>query len=299
MRVIALTVVTAAAFGLARAEVPLSYAKTGHATVPVTIGGGQPVELVLDTGAEGTALYAAFADSLRLKPIAGRTDPLVGQTGETTTPIVMLPRLSVDGHAVPPLEAVVLTDRADGVALAGILGADVLARFLVEIDFPAQRFALHPATAEPGAIMGPGATSLDVTLDEAKFAHLPVGVGVATAEAVLDTGARKTRINWKLAGLLGLRRDSPGLVDAEAIQGATNNPVATKQGVIGTVVIGPFAVRDARALIVDLPVFDYFRIADRPAMILGLDLLQDAHVLVDYGRHRLWIERRMAQSPVS
>ena len=276
----------------AAAEVPLSYAASGHATVPVRIGEGAPHEFVLDTGAEGTALYSRFAKELGLQPVAGKSEKLIGQTGNTTVPIVQLAALSVDGRNMPLIEAAVLPDRADGVPLAGILGADVLAGSLVELDFRNHRVALHDPAADPRALLGPGSFSLDVSLDAARFIRFPVRVRGTLATAVLDTGARKTRINWKLASELGIRSGSPGIDDAETIQGATNNPVTTKTGVIGAGNDGhihgtrcPGADRRPAGL-------GTFGIADGPAMILGLDLLQDARLLIDYRRARLWIEPR-------
>jgi predicted aspartyl protease len=258
--------------------------------VPVQIARGAPHEFVLDTGAEGTALYTRFAGELGLQPIAGKSEKLVGQTGDTTVPIVRLAELSVDGRSMPVIEAAVLPDRADGVPLAGILGADVLAGWLVDIDFRKHRVALHDPAADPRSLLGPGSFSLEVSLDAARFMIFPVAIRGTVATAVLDTGARKTRINWRLAGQLGIRPDSPGIDDAETIRGATNNPVTTKTGVIGAVTMGAFTVPDARVLIVDLPVFESFGIAGVPAMILGLDLLQNVRLLIDYRGARLWIE---------
>lgn len=107
-----------------RAEVPLSIAASGHATVPVEIEGLGVFEFVLDTGAEGTAVYSPFEIEHDL-PLRAETEALQGQTGSAPVRMASLPPLKIDGLLAEDIAAVVLEPRADGVPLAGIIGHDV------------------------------------------------------------------------------------------------------------------------------------------------------------------------------
>ena len=117
---------------------------------------------------------------------------------------------------------------------------------------------------------------------------IPVTIGDVTATAVLDTGARKTRINWKLGTLLGLDPAKPAKGDT--IQGATNKAIETGATSVSNVQLGDRALIDAPVLVADLPVFEAFGVADRPAIILGLDWLTETRMVIDFPARRVWFE---------
>ena len=110
------TCLALAALGLGAplcAEVPLSIAESSHATVPVELEGLGAFEFVLDTGAEGSALYSPFE---AVHGLALHTDreQLQGQTGSAAARLAALPPLQVDGLNAEKILAVVLEPRADG-----------------------------------------------------------------------------------------------------------------------------------------------------------------------------------------
>src|SRR5262245_20649103 len=118
-----------------RAEVPLTIAETGHATVPVEIEGLGTFAFVLDTGAEGTAIYSPF-DADHGLPLRLEVEELIGQTGSAAVRLARLPPLRVDGMRAQNIEAVLLEPRADGVPLPGIIGLDVFGRATLDFDLP-------------------------------------------------------------------------------------------------------------------------------------------------------------------
>jgi predicted aspartyl protease len=274
------------------AEVPLSYAVSGHPTVPALVGRQGPYQFVFDTGAEGTAVYSWFARELGLEPMEGKAETLQGQTGSASAELVRLPALSVDGRSVSNLEAVVLPDRADGVPLPGIIGLDLMGTYVVEFDAPSGRVALHPAGTHATTLGGTSMKATKAVRLAGGLLGIPVAINGARGLAVLDTGARDTRINWRFARAAGLHPGSVTLKDDGAIQGATNNAVAAKRGIVGTVELGGIRRKAVSARVVDLPVFQAFGVADRPAMILGMDLLKDIHLVADFPNATVWMVQR-------
>jgi len=264
----------------AAAEVPIEIAATGHATVPVE-GGFGVRQFVFDTGAEGSAVYADFADEVGFK--SAGSEELQGQTGAANVPLVKLERLTLDGTTKAPLEAVKLDPRADGVPLAGIVGLDMFGDRTVDFDMPQKRLALLAPGQRPVAGEGIVATP---TLGN--LLTIPVRIGGVTSTAVIDTGARKTRINWKLGKLLGL--DPEKVAKGDVIQGATNKAIETGATKITDVHLGDRALADAPVLVADLPVFEAFGVADRPAIILGLDWLDGTRMVIDFPARRVWFE---------
>ena len=106
---------------------------------------------------------------------------------------------------------------------------------------------------------------------------------------MLDTGARKTRINWRLGRLLGL--DAASLPPGDVIQGATNSAVVSSAATVREVRFGGVLLASAPVLVADLPVFELFGVADRPAVIFGLDWLTTTRLIVDFPARRIWFSR--------
>jgi hypothetical protein len=264
----------------AGAEVPIRIAATGHATVPVE-GSFGVRQFVFDTGAEGSAIYADFADEARLAPSG--SERLQGQTGAADLPLVRLAKLTLDGTTRSALDVVRLDRRKDGVALAGIVGLDLFGDRTIDFNLPGRRLALLPPGQRPAGLAGDGVAA---TPTVGMLLTIPVRIGTVTAAAVIDTGARKTRINWKLGRLLGL--DPERIARGDTIQGATNRAIETGATRVTDVHLGDRMLADAPVLVADLPVFDVFGVADRPAIILGLDWLETSRMVIDFPARRVW-----------
>ena len=268
------------------AKVPLVIAPTGHATVPVT-GDFGVRQFVFDTGEEGTAVYADFADSAGLS-LTG-TESVQGQTGATDLPLVQLRTITLDGVRKGPIKASKLARRADGVSLAGIVGLDVFADRTVDFDLPRKQLSLLARGRRP---VGLRSQPVQATTTVGMLLTVPVRIGEVTATAVIDTGARKTRFNWALGKQLGW--DPAKLGEGDTIQGATNNAVPTRNATVPSAELGSRRLINAPALVADLPVFEAFGVADRPAIILGLDWLESTRMVIDFPALLVWFEAPQA-----
>jgi predicted aspartyl protease len=266
----------------AAAEVPVKIAPTGHATVPVVSTFGVR-QFVMDTGAEGSAVYADFAEAVGL--VSTGNTMLQGQTGSSDVPVVQLHDLTLDGVRKGPIEALLLPRRADGVRLAGIVGLDVFGDRTLDFDLPNRRVSLLPPHTRPLIV---SAVPVVASPTVGNLLTVPVKIGAVSATAVIDTGARKTRINWALARLLGL--DASALDKGETVQGATNRAVETGATRLHDVRLGSRRLADAPALVADLPVFKAFGVAGKPAVILGLDWLEGTRMIIDFPARLVWFE---------
>src|SRR5204863_1872891 len=106
----------------------------------------------------------------------------------------------------------------DGVRLAGIVGLDVIGDRTLVFDLPRHRVSLLPSGHRPSGVMGRATRASTIA---GGLLTIPVKVGSLTAIAVIDTGARKTRINWALGRLLNL--NPAKLVRGITIHAATIN----------------------------------------------------------------------------
>jgi len=59
---------------------------------------------------------------------------------------------------------------------------------------------------------------------------------------------------------------------------------------VADVHLGGRMLADAPVLVADLPVFEAFGVADRPAIILGLDWLDKTRMVIDFPGRQVWFE---------
>ncbi|HEX7832042.1 MAG TPA: aspartyl protease family protein [Thermoanaerobaculia bacterium] len=135
-----------------------------HVYIPVEIA-GKTVSFVVDTGAEASVIDAGTAKSLGLTGTGSIEARGNGEQTVSAQPIPK-PQLTVAGLTLPLETMYAVPLRAlwprEGRALEGILGHDVLSRFVVEVDYAASRVRLH----DPERFTPPsGATTLPMTYD--------------------------------------------------------------------------------------------------------------------------------------
>jgi predicted aspartyl protease len=270
--------------GVAHADVPLSRAASGHLTAPVRIGTGAEAPFVVDTGAEGCALYEGFARERGLLSLGSET--VSGQTGAASVPLVKAPSMTLDGMRVGALGCVVLPARPDGVPLAGIVGADVLARFVVVYDLRRMTLSLHGGAQHGQALVSPRARLVDARRLDGGLLAVPVRLNSARGVAVIDTGARRSVFNTRFAEAAGVASLGP----AEMLHGAAAIPQQLQGGKLGAFELAGRTTPQIEGRVADLEVFETFGLAHSPAMILGLDRLGGQRLVIDYPRNRIWFD---------
>lgn len=268
----------------ANAEAPLSFSTSGHVVAPVSIGGEDQYLFVVDTGAEGSAVYARFAREVKLE-LAGQ-EQIVGQTGAAALPLRRITRLKVDGRTVGPIVASELPDRPDGAVMAGIIGLDVLGSYLVDFDLPSASLALLDGVEADTLIawLGPAASARTVT---GGLLAVQVEVNGVTGWGVIDTGARETRINTRFANLAKVEEDKAAA--ATTVHGATNSASTLQPGRTRTVRMLGKELGETSIRIADLPIFETFGLQDEPAMIIGADYLGRFRLVIDFPTRRVWL----------
>jgi predicted aspartyl protease len=279
------------------AEVPLTFDDSTYAVVPVTIGGKVGLPFVLDTAAGRSVLTPWARDTLGLTE--GDTVTVTGASGQATYPTLRLDSLQIGGQVVRDLAGLPVVDlsrlKQSDIRYAGILGNDVLRRFDVVYDLPDRRLRLYPIGSDSTTSV-PGLDALQrlpfgpvPVYEGSGFVKFPLAVGTGTAEAVLDTGAPQSIFNWRAAALDGLTKETARR-RAEGTRGLTfREQTDTYLYTFENVQAGPVRLAPREVRVADLPVFQRLRLADRPAIILGNDLLADRRVVIAYSTNTLHI----------
>jgi predicted aspartyl protease len=250
-------------------------------TVPVLINGKGPYRFIVDSGATRTVISSRLAAALGLPP-AGRV-PLHSVGGESEVAAVRIDSLYVGALPAKAIVAPVLDEANLGGA--GILGIDTLAHKQVVIDLVRRSMSVERAdkTATPAA-----ANEIVVT-GRSRFGQLVLAdadVAGQRVYAIVDTGSMVTIGNMVLHDkLVRRKRAAPRPV---TITDVTGRQIAASYAPASDLRLGAFHMRNVVIAFDDAHVFERFSLTRKPAMLLGMDMLQAFdRVSIDFARRRV------------
>jgi Aspartyl protease len=163
--------------------------------VPAGIN-GQWVRLVVDTGAERTTIAASSAKRLGLPRDARHTTRSLGVGGSSTSNDATIGRLVLGGVHFP-LERIAVgsfkLQNERGLNADGLLGADILLAFDMDINVPGGELTLYRARRCPAARLPWQEPAVEITGVNARKDRLliPFDLDGANGLAILDTGAQR------------------------------------------------------------------------------------------------------------
>jgi len=265
---------------------PLTRQPSGHWSAPVIVNGLGPFEFVVDTAASGSAVFPALRERLALKGAEQGRSQVHGASGVQSFELFPLQSLSLDGRRRDRLVAVGLNGIANDNVTGGIVGADLLSHYVAEFDFPAGQLRLH----DPGTELAGNWGSVPFTLNRTRFVVLQGRLDGRPVTMILDTGARRTIVNWAAAEQAGVTKESDGFRPAESVGGATEHRTPALLRDFRSLSAGELDLGGQAITIAELPVFAQLGI-NGPAMILGLDRLRALRIAIDYPRGRLLFQR--------
>ncbi|MEA3013620.1 MAG: hypothetical protein QOD42_2165 [Sphingomonadales bacterium] len=260
---------------------PIRLLPTGHMAATVRVNGEGPFEFIVDTAASVSAVFPSLRARLALA--GGGTRAVNGASGTQAFGIFRLERIDIDGRSALGVDALGLDGIPEDRISAGILGADLLSRFIVEFGLPGGQLRLH----DPGTALAGLWREVPFRLNGVRFAVLDGRLDGQPVTMILDTGARRTIVNWRAAQAAGMARDAADLLPDEPVRGATNHRTVAVKRDFASLAAGPIRLSAAAITIADLPVFGQLGLAGRPSMILGIDRLRRLRFAVDYPRRRL------------
>lgn len=270
---------------------PLEILPSGHPVVQVRIDGAGPKRFVIDTAASTTTIAPRLrADMPAL--VARKADtPLNGASGAVDVELTNVQSLEAAGQLFKGPELLLLPPGpVDNLGVDGILGADLIADYAVELDMPGRIWRMTKRA--DAAMLAGHATSVPFTLDAQRAPRLTIKVNGIEVPAVLDTGARGTILNWAAARALGITPDTPGLIKGSDVKGASSHGTQSYKLMLRDLTIGTEVMAGREVRIADLPVFGALGYkAGEPAVILGINFFADRRILIDHPAHTLHLSR--------
>jgi predicted aspartyl protease len=253
-----------------------------HATVD-----GSPVTLILDTGAERSLLSDRAALRLGLPRGTGAPTQVtglgaVGDAADATTRLVAFGGVSFAGRSV--LVGTLAFPALGDVTPDGLLGADLLAHYDIDLDLPANRMVLYrardcPETGPPWAAAGAVLQAQRSTRD-----HLivPIRLNGIVLGATVDTGSEVTVLGTRAAARLGLAAPALARDIVIPVRGVTADGTMRIHR-FGELRLGPLQFR--RPLIAVAPLPDFVGDA-----LLGIDVLRTRRVWLSWSSERMWLQ---------
>ena len=255
-------------------------------TVPVLINGKGPFRFIVDSGATRTVISSALATQLGL-PSAG-TVPLHSVGGESEVPAVHIDSLYVGALPAKEIVAPVL-DEANLGGL-GILGIDTLQNKKVVIDLVHRAMSVEPADK----YTSPAADGEIVVTARSRFGQLVLADADAAGQkiyAIVDTGSMVTLGNLTLRDkLVRRKRAAPQTL---SITDVTGLKIIASYAPISDLRLGDFHMQNVVIAFDDAHAFDRFGLSKKPAMLLGMDIMQGFdRVSIDFARRKVRLLKR-------
>ena len=264
--------------------------RIGRIWAPVLIDGKGPYRMVLDTGANRSAITTRAAQSLGNTPVETST-VVTGFTGSAVVPTLHVNKLEVGDLLIGPSDLPVLTDVFGGAQ--GVLGIEGLQNKRIYADFTHDRLEItisHGDRAKNGFVVVP----LKQTVNGLLVAD--VRVGSVRTKAIVDTGAQTTVGNMALRHALMAVPEHNAL--KEEIVGVTLDVQTGDNLLAPDIDFGNLQVKGAHITFGDMYLFQHWKLTREPTLTLGMDLLGSFDVLIiDYNRHELQIRSRQSPDP--
>lgn len=243
----------------------------------VFINNRGPFTFVIDTGAGTTSIADTLADQLALPPL----QPVLvhGITEARITRSVGVSRLQLSGLGFRDLTCPVF--ERDQLGADGLIGLDVLGRFKLQFDVVrrAASLTIRGVAIVMGGDMQTGSRirRQGLRATTGRFGQMmltQVTVDGQPTIAFIDSGAQYSIGNLALRrAIAARRRDGGRLSRAVPIYGVTGQSLSADLAQVDDLRLGANRLGATPMLFADLHCFRTLGISERPALLIGADLL--------------------------
>ena len=254
----------------------LTVATLDNVPIVTLMANGVPLTLVLDTGAERTVLTPSAAQRVRAEPPRIEfAKPLHGINGTVATREVELKSFTAGDVTIPwrrALVAPIAITPALSSMVDGLLGADVLSSFSVDLDMAYHRMGFYSRFSCP-PVWAARYRSISSSLSRGEHLSFPVELDGHLIAALIDTGSQKTALTTRTALALGLTTSALAQDKSPTIRGVTGEPLESHIHAFLKLKIGDEINDNPQILVASMNLSD----AD---LVLGMDYIYS---------HRIWL----------
>jgi predicted aspartyl protease len=275
---------------------PLDRSPQNHLIVRAFIN-GKPALLGVDTGAPFSAIAANRRQYYGLAPVAGPARVLVNGAFSAVGMVKSL-RIGAVTLADQPLVALNLGPQSRAARLRGeqeidgLLGADILFPMRAVLDCKRQLLILNldPDSEKPApGVDYTGFTSVPIHVSEGYNLYVDGAINGKPAQLLVDTGAFATLLHRPFIKQMNIPLYNTRFRSAGVNTGGTNVQVAR----IRRLSVGSVHIDGRSVGVIDLGEListDSLEVKRPVAGLLGSELLQLHHGIIDFGTRRLYLK---------
>lgn len=267
-----------------RADMPVT--TRGGLILAATQFDGHPATMVLDTGAERTTLTDSAVTRMQLRRDLHHATNTFGIGGASAAYEADVDSFAVGAFRLPVDKVAVGTfslPTVGGIQPDGLLGADILLAFDLDINLPAERLTIYRArtcadSRPPWTV--PYASVAGVAMWRDRLI-VPLTLNGAEGRAILDTGAQRTVITPEFAARAGV---TPAMLAADPtgiMVGASREDARSRLHRFDTLRIGTDVAHGVRLPVARLPN------AQEDALI-GEDFLRGRRIWLSAASHQIF-----------
>jgi hypothetical protein len=266
---------------------PLVRLASNRPAVMVVVNERGPFLFVIDTATTNTVLTPALQRRLRIPSLPGPAVDVVSAAGSVRSHYYRVAEIALAGVIVEGGRAVMM-DLPEEEGVMGVLGAEFLSNFKIDLDMPAKKVTLYP---EGAPIHAPGYYRVQGTLTEHGILVVPARVENTRVSAAFDSGGRHTIANSWLAAATE-HFDSAKIRNFQSyVRDAASQRYVGVSEDFARIQVGPAIWTQRSVLISDIRVFEQIGHGTKPIMFVGMDLMAHRRVIIDYAGASLWLSR--------
>jgi hypothetical protein len=245
-------------------------------TAPLHVGGQGPFPFVVDTGANQSVISTDLAARLGLAP--GPVSPLNGVAGVELAPTAVT-SIGVGRRLRRDVTLFILP--APAIGGAGLLGLDGLEGQTLTLDFRRRALRIEGRGAGRG---GPRTVAMRAKRRDGQLTLVDADLAGIRVTAFIDSGAQNTIGNRALQRLAVGRRFASQWTVAPIVS-VTGQTIEGDMAELPHLRIGGMTVPRWRVAFADLHTFQMWDLVDRPAILIGVDVLSRFEaVSLDFAR---------------
>jgi predicted aspartyl protease len=234
----------------------------------VMVNGKGPFSFLVDSGADRSVVGSGLAEQLALP--SEDSVMLRSMSGVSEVKTVFLDTLKLGISEIGPIKAPALPERFIGAD--GIIGIDALADQRILMDFDSKTVTIQDSRVAPRAEEG----EIVVTARRRKGQLILTQASLdgVNTYAVIDTGSEISMGNSAMLARFTRGRRKPEMREIEMFS-VTGTAFMAQIAVVPEMRVGGIVMQNVQIAFTDAPPFDLFGLSDRPALLLGTDLLKN------------------------